>query len=174
MPVTNLNSYISSNKKDIVGLKVKNEITLIGPSDYLNCWFSNVKKLEKKTLFGKRLPLITNDLYSGKLQIENINKAKKELQFIRKQFKKTPINKLIWDFNNEQKKVDFPKFIKTDCNSLYDLFINLDGQNLIETIDKSMDKALSRNWDLLISQMFQRPDKQLKADQDNKSIQQSV
>ena len=51
----NLKLYLNENKKDIVGYKIKNTFNLIGPSDYVNSWFSNIKAIEEKGFFSKKL-----------------------------------------------------------------------------------------------------------------------
>ena len=65
-----------------VGFKVKYYWYQIGNGDFLHSFFSTVAyHLENKS-WGSRFPLLMNELYQGKLDKTNINKAIDELDTI--------------------------------------------------------------------------------------------
>lgn len=154
--------------QDLVGYKVNNHFYLIGPSWYLDCWFSIAVLSSKSSFTKKNLPHITRELYKGKLPVCDIPAAKNELQILKKRFMQIKAGDIASKMNLCTSCPDFVKFKKNQ--NLYNHFVTVDGKNLLDLTEKVMDKALEMNCDLLIHQMFKRPDMQLKANQTLKNI----
>ena len=62
-----------------VGFKVKYYWYQIGRSDFLYSFFSTVAYNLENGNWGSRFPVIMKELYKGKLERENVNKAIEEL-----------------------------------------------------------------------------------------------
>ena len=165
---TDLKTYLKSHNKDVVGYKVKYSFYIIGPSNYLNSWFSTIISLDNSGVFSNGLSLINRELYYGKLRLIDIPNAIAELELIKDKFKDIPSFRAVWDIDDINNKPDWPDFIdiNKDC-SLYDFYTNIDGNNLIDITAKAMKEAQRLQWDLLINQMFGNPNTEIKADQES-------
>ena len=76
-----------------VGFKVEFFWYQIGTGDFLHSFFSTIAyNLENKN-WGSRFPVIMNELYQGKMNVENVDKAITELEIIKKELKKYPPQK---------------------------------------------------------------------------------
>lgn len=69
-----------------VGFKVKFYWYQIGHGDFLHSFFSTVAYNLENGNWGSRFPVIMNELYQGKLECDNTDKALEELSIIKKEF----------------------------------------------------------------------------------------
>lgn len=131
-----------------VGIKVDFLWFSIGTGDFFHSFFSTVcVNLEKKE-WGSRFPLIMNNLYSGKLIIEELPKAQKELIEIKKELSKLSPDKIIWDAEDLQKNPPWGDNISKDIQNLADYFVTNDGKNLIDVIDEAITEATNEKVNL--------------------------
>jgi len=66
-----------------VGFEVKFYWYQIGHGDFLHSFFSTVAYVLENENWGSRFPVIMNELYQGKIECENTDKALEELSIIK-------------------------------------------------------------------------------------------
>lgn len=134
----------------MVGFKVKFYWYQIGQGDFLHAFFSTVAfNLENKK-WGSRFPVIMNELYQGKLNKENVDKAMYELTRIKEELEKYPPGKIIWDIDDLTKQ---PPWADNICNSITNLanyFITSDGEDFLAIFSHALEKAKETDSELEI------------------------
>ena len=108
-----------------VGFKVEFFWYQIGTGDFLHSFFSTIAyNLENKN-WGSRFPVIMNELYQGKMSAENVDKAITELEIIKKELKKYPPQKAIWDIDDLSKQSPWIEWQKPRLCLVLDLIVCL-------------------------------------------------
>ena len=101
-----------------VGFKVKFYWYQIGDSDFLHSFFSTVAYNLENGNWGSRFPVIMNELYQGKLECDNTDKALEELSIIRKELQKFSPEKVVWDIEDLSKQPPWGNDISEDITDL--------------------------------------------------------
>ena len=82
-----------------------------------------------------------NELYQGKLDINNIEEAIKEIQEIQIEFKKYPPDCVIWDIEDITKQPPWGKNISNQITDLPNYFVTSDGDDLITILLYALEKG---------------------------------
>ena len=124
-----------------VGFKVKFYWYQIGNGDFLHLFFSTVVyNLENET-WGSRFPIIMNDLYQGKVNREDIDKAIEELKIIKTELQKFSPDKVIWDIEDLSKQPPWGNNISKDITNLSNYFVTSNGNDFIAVFLNALEKA---------------------------------
>ncbi len=124
-----------------VGFKVKFYWYHIGNDDFLFSFFSTIAyNLEGKN-WGSRFPLIMNHLFKGKLTVDKIEGAIKELETIQTELARCTPESVIWDIEDLSKQPPWGKSISKDITDLSDYFITGDGNTLIAVLFDALYQA---------------------------------
>lgn len=150
----------------MVGLKVKNNFYPIGSPSFFTSFFNTIRFHLCRDKHVERYPYIMKELYRGKLRIKDVSSARIEILEIKEKLKSFPPSKVVWDINDLQKKPPWGDKISHDITDLSNYFVTNDGKDLFYVLLNALDKASELGWDVLIRNMFLRPDSQPKADQD--------
>ena len=122
----------------MVGFKVKFYWYQIGQGDFLHAFFSTVAfNLENKN-WGSRFPIIMNELYQGKLNNKNVDKAICEL------------NQIIDDLSKQPPWADK---ISDSITSLANYFVTSDGEDFLAIFSHALEKEKEIDSDLEVETM---------------------
>jgi hypothetical protein len=120
----------------------------IGSADFFNAFFSTISYQLENKIVGSRFPIIMKELYMGKLYHNKIQDAISEIHIIKKEFSTMPSDKLIWDFEDLTKLP--PKIYLNSEKTLLNLFITVNGDNLIELLIEVLRNAYKNKRDVEI------------------------
>ncbi|MBB3697739.1 immunity 70 family protein [Flammeovirga yaeyamensis] len=131
-------------------LRTNHYIFEIGTSEFLTSFFDTIEVRLTKGLFGKKYPIILNELYQGNLNYENLDLAKKELNDIQKRLKKLKPSKVVWDKYDRNKKPPWGNNISPDITNLSNYFVTSGGKDLFEVILRAIETAKSEKSGITI------------------------
>ena len=100
----------------------------IGTGDFLNSFFSTIYIKLENSNWGDKYPLIMNDLHNGKLTLNIIEKAKKELNEIKAELSKLPPNEIVWDYEDTSILPPWGNSISPDIKNMSEYFVTSDGK----------------------------------------------
>lgn len=134
-----------------VGFKVNFYWYHIGNGDLLFSFFSTIAyNLEDKN-WGKRFPLIMNNLFKGKLTADKIEGAIKELETIQIELERYTPESVVWNIEELSKQPPWGDNISEDITDLSNYFITSDGNNLISVLFDALYQAKRLNTYLVIN-----------------------
>lgn len=133
-----------------VGFKVKFYWYQVGHGDFLHSFFSTVAYNLEDKKWGKRFPIIMNQLYQGKINQEDIDKAIEELSIIKKELQAFTPDKVVWDIDNMLKQPPWGSNISKDITDLSNYFVTSDGEDFISVFFHALEKAKEANSDIEI------------------------
>ena len=136
-----------------VGFKVKFYWYQIGHGDFLHSFFSTVAYNLENGRWGSRFPVIMNELYQGKLERENIDKALEELSIIKKELQTCSPEKVVWDIEDLSKQPPWGNDISKDITDLSNYFVTSDGNDFINVFFHALEKAKEVNAEIEIKSM---------------------
>ncbi len=133
-----------------VGFKVKFYWYQIGLDDFLHSFFSTVAyNLENKN-WGSRFPVIMNELYQGKIEYKNINRALVELDIIKKELQLFSPEQIVWDIEDISKQPPWRNDISKDITDLSNYFVTSDGHDFLTIFFHALEKAKEVNAEIEI------------------------
>ncbi len=135
-----------------IGIKVGNITDEIGTSDFFHSFFSTICFNLEESKWGKRFPVLLNNLYQGTLDSELALKAIGELNEIQKELSKLDPSKVIWDINELSKEPPWGPNISEEIHSLENYFVTSTGRDLIKVLLEALDEAATYNRKLTIVQ----------------------
>lgn len=135
-----------------VGIKVDFLWYPIGTGDFFHSFFSTICVNLEDNNWGSKFPVIMKDMYFGELTKEKIVAAKEELEYIKLGLSKIEPNKVVWDIENFKKMPPWGEKISKDITNLSEYFITVDGQNLIEVINKAFYEAINEDVDIEVKE----------------------
>lgn len=100
--------------------------------------------------WGKRFPIIMNQLYQGKINQEDIDKAIEELSIIKKELQTFTSDKVVWDIDDMPKQPPWGSNISKDITDLSNYFVTSDGEDFISVLFYALEKAKEVNSDIEI------------------------
>jgi hypothetical protein len=136
-----------------VGIKVDFLWFPVGTGEFLHSFFSTISVNIEGMHWGSKFPIIMNDLYSGNLAVTDLEKAKEELQEIKRELSKLPISKVVWDAENLSKNPPWGDNVSANIKNLADYFVTNDGKNLINVIDEALAEAITEKVGLEIKSL---------------------
>lgn len=115
----------------MISFFVKDYIMSINTSNYLKSFFSAIAVNLEDNCWGSKYPVIMNELYSGKLCVEDLEKAKKELESISRGLKQLTSENAAGDQSQS--------------------FVSANGTDLIELFQTAIDDGISLRSEVYIS-----------------------
>ena len=137
----------------MVGLKVDNLWYEIGSADFFNSWFSTINYHLEKRKWGKKYPVLMNELYQGLVKYDNLKTLKNEILKVQKKLKKYKPNQVIWDIRNLDSKPPWGNNIRSEISDLSNYFVSSNGEDLFEVLIGAIDKAIEYHTDLMIDNL---------------------
>lgn len=136
-----------------VGFKVKFYWYQIGHGDFLQSFFSTVAYNLENENWGSRFPIIMNELYQGKLEHENIDRALEELSIIKKELQTFSPEKVVWDIEDLSKQPPWGSDISKDIIDLSNYFVTSDGNDFLTVFAHALEKAKEIDTEIEIKSM---------------------
>lgn len=124
-----------------VGFKVDFSWYQIGSGDFLHSFFSTVAFNLENGKWGKRFPVIMNDLYQGKIERKKIKKAIKEAEIIKTELKEFAPDKVVWDIDDLTKQPPWGNKISKDITDLSNYFVTSDGEDFLSVFMTALTEA---------------------------------
>ena len=134
----------------MVGFKVLYNWYQIGNGNFLHAFFSTVAYNLENQNWGSRFPVIMNELYQGRLNNENTDKAIDELNVIKTELQKFAPNKVIWDIEDLSKRPPWGDSISEDITDLSNYFVTSDGYDFLTIFLHALEKAKELNAEIEI------------------------
>lgn len=147
----------------MIGIEIKHTFYAFGSEIKVTAFFSTVfYYLNENKKWGEKYPVFFKYLYQGKVPIEKIDELEKELMLLKKKFTAINPKQIYWDLfkgeeyipQNADKSILPGNYFKTEKGTDYFDFL------LARCVDSKKDE-----WDLIMRNMFIRPDQQPKPDQ---------
>lgn len=136
-----------------VGFKVDFFWYQIGSGDFLHSFFSTVAVNLEDGKWGKRFPVIMNDLYKGKIDNKKVKKAIKEVEKIKTELKKITPDKVVWDIDDLTKQPPWGDEISTDITDLSNYFVTSDGEDFLSIFMNALNEAKEMNTSIEIESL---------------------
>ena len=136
-----------------VGLKVDLYWYSIGTGDFLHSFFSTICVRLENNVWGSRFPVLMNELYSGKLEPQQLEEALRELETIQKELERINPDQVIWDKEDRSKMPPWGDNISPDIKALSDYFVTSSGKNLISVIKRALLDAIDEQVELEIKSL---------------------
>jgi len=133
-----------------VGFKVKFYWYQIGHEDFLHSFFSTVAYNLENESWGSRFPIIMNELYQGKIERDNTDKAIEELCIIKKELQAFSPEKVVWDIEDLSKQTPWENDISKDITDLSNYFVTSDGNDFLTVFSHALEKAKEVNTEIEI------------------------
>jgi len=135
-----------------VGFLVGDTFYQIGSNELLHAFLSTISVNFEPDGWGSKYPLITNQLYQGFIDADDIEKAGEEFSKIYSDLLNLSIDKLVWDIDDLSARPPFdPKLDKSGrYKTLEDFFITTDGNSLFEVMASALEDAYENGCDLEI------------------------
>lgn len=133
-----------------VGFQVKFYWYEIGNGEFLHSFFSTVAYRLESGRWGSRFPIIMNDLYQGKMNQEDVDKAIEEWNGIQKELQAFAPDKVIWDFDDLSKQPPWGNDISEDITDLSNYFVTSDGRDFMTVFLHALEKAKEVDSDIKI------------------------
>lgn len=135
------------------GLKVKFNWYQIGGADFLYSFFSTVACNIENNAWGSRFPVCMHDLHLGEVLFDKLTFVEDELETIKKELEKLPVDKLVWDREDLTKLPPWGTNISPDIKNLSDYFVTSGGENLLDVFFAAIHKAKELKANLEIKEM---------------------
>ena len=136
-----------------VGFKVKFYWYQIGTADFLYSFFSTVAYNLENRKWGSRFPIIMSELYQGKTESKNTDKALEELSIIREELQAFSPEMVVWDIEDLSKQPPWGSDISKDITDLSNYFVTSDGNDFITVFIHALEKAKEVNAEIEIKSM---------------------
>ncbi len=133
-----------------IGLSVGDNYYSIGGSDFFHSFFSTISYYLEPNGWGTKYPLLTQNLYRGKLSYDKSSEARENLCEIQKLLKTFPPNKVIWNIDNLSQRPPWGNNISSDITNLSNYFITNDGEDLFEVLDSAIEYSISNQVDIWV------------------------
>lgn len=132
-----------------IGIQVDLYWYSIGEPDLFFSFFSSIVVHLEKSKWGSRFPVVMNDLYQGKVEVDKLEACRKELEVIREELKQFGPDQVIWDCEHPEKMPPWDE-IDPDIKDLSEYYISSSGEDLFEVLLTAIQDGLEYKADLEI------------------------
>lgn len=133
----------------MLGIKVKYFWYQLGSIHLLNTFHSTVAFNLEKNKMGSRFPALMSMMKNGLVEYENCKSAMQELETIKEEFKLFPIEKIVWD-NNENEPIGF--MINEQATDLSNFFRTNNNEDLISVLKEALGDSISLKESMVIKE----------------------
>ena len=131
-----------------VDLYVQNTMWSVGEDWFLHSFFSTVAYRLEPDGWGSRFPALMKELYSGRLPLERVPDAQRELETVGAELAQHPPEERVFAYEDPERPTPWP--VPPGARSLADCFIASRGDNLLEMIAETLEDALEAEADVEI------------------------
>jgi hypothetical protein len=131
-----------------VDLYAGNTMWTVGEDDFLHSFFSTIAYQLEPEGWGSRFPALMKELYGGRLPVERVPEARKELQEIRAELERRPPEARVYDYDDPNREAPWP--VPPGAKSLAECFLTANAKNLLDILARALDVAEEANADLEI------------------------
>ena len=115
---------------------------LVGDWMTLRAFISTVIVNLENFRSGRRFSRITGDLKeTGKIEAKHLGQALRELKIIRRELRKLPISRLVWNLDNPEEKPREGAWLDDQAESLDDVFLTCREKNLIDLLERCLQDS---------------------------------
>ena len=122
----------------------------IGTDSFLYSFFSTICYRLEHQKWGKKFPVVMNELYSGSVSYGSIKICLREIESIERKFKRLAPSAVVWTLENLDEKPPWGEDISENIMSLAEYFITCDGKNLFEVLKTALKEAEVEQVDVRI------------------------
>lgn len=133
-----------------IGLSVGINYYSIGTSDFFHSFFSTISYYLEPDGWGTKYPLLTKDLYQGKLGCAKSSEARANLLEIQYLLKTFSPDKVIWNIDNLSQRPPWGNNINPDITNLSNYFVTNDGKDLFEVLNSAIEYSIINQIDILV------------------------
>lgn len=125
-----------------------NVIVDVGTNDYLFSLYSTII-VRAKTDLSEAIDAV-HFLENGKCSSNNCIEVGKQFKIIREKLSKIDVNLFVYDYKHPEKVAPWEGSISSDVHNCAELFMTVDGKNLIEEIIAVLEYAGKTGVDVII------------------------
>lgn len=133
-----------------IGLSVGEQYYSIGGSDFYHAFFSTISYYLEPGGWGTKYPLLTKDLYQGKLSYDKSKEVRRILLEVKELLKVFPPEKVIWNIDDLSQKPPWGDNIVPDITNLSNYFVTDEGEDLFEVLDSAIEYSINNQVDILV------------------------
>lgn len=133
-----------------IGLSVGDKYYSIGGTDFFHSFFSTISYYLEPDGWGTKYPLLTQDLYRGKLECEKSKEVRMNLSEIKDLLSVFPPNKVIWDIDDLSQRPPWGDDIASDITNLSNYFVTDDGKDLFEVLESAIEYSIKNQIDIWV------------------------
>jgi hypothetical protein len=122
----------------------------IGTDEFVNSFFSTISYHLEPEGRGTKYPYLTKNLYNGKLNWSDAQKAIEEAKEVYSQLSSIKPSQVIWDIENLSMKPPWGESISTDITSLANYFVTSSGKGLFEILFMALQNSYEEKIDIEI------------------------
>jgi 2,3-bisphosphoglycerate-dependent phosphoglycerate mutase len=131
-----------------VDLYVQNTMWTVGEDWFLHSFFSTVAYRLEPDGWGSRFPALMKELYNGRLPLDRVANAQRELETMRAELAQRPPEERVFAYEDPERPTPWP--VPPGAASLADCFLTAHGDNLLEVIAETLEDALEAEADVEI------------------------
>ena len=124
-----------------VGIKVGAGVSLLGDGDFVTAFFCTIAGNLEPDGWGSRFPVAMGALHDGDVPVGQVRELRHELDSIRAELRQLPPDRLIWDLDDRDARPPWGDDIASDITDLGNYFVTMDGKDMFEVIDDSLEYA---------------------------------
>jgi len=133
-----------------VGLKIRSITNEIGTVAFFNAFFSTIHANLEPGEWGKKFPIIMQDLYQGEISKNNAEQALQELNQISTELSQLTPDKIVWDFEDPKARPPWGDNISDDITDLSNYFVTSTGRDLIDTIRQCLELLIRKDGSIKV------------------------
>ncbi len=131
-----------------VDLYVQNTMWTVGEDWFLHSFFSTIAYRLEPDGWGSRFPALMKELYNGRLALDRVPDAQRELETVRAELAERPPEQRVFAYEDPERETPWP--VPPGAESLADCFLTANGDNLLEVIAETLEDALEADADVEI------------------------
>jgi hypothetical protein len=131
-----------------VDLYVQNTMWTVGEDWFLHSFFSTIAYRLEPDGWGSRFPALMKELYAGRLPLDRVPEAQRELETVLAELGQRPPEERVFAYEDPERPTPWP--VPPGAQSLADCFLTASGDNLLEVIAETLEDALEAGADVEI------------------------
>ena len=133
-----------------IGIKTGSILNIVGTPDFLFSFFSSIACLLEDGRPGSKFPIISSDLYAGKIAANKVHLAISEVTKIKELLENFPPSAVVWDMEDLTKRPPWGDKINKSITSMANYFVTSTGRDFIGMLLESLDYAKKKNIDVTV------------------------
>jgi hypothetical protein len=113
----------------------------LGSDSFFYCFFSTISANLEPAGWGSRFPVVMNELYEGAVSPAELPLLRQELTTIHEELKQFPPSRVVWDFEDRDRRPPWGDNINKNITDLSYYFVTSDGKDLFEVLLRAVAEA---------------------------------